>query len=218
MPGAEIGQKRIYDGHAGRQGRFKGDETAAIVLRIMKPYVAGRCLDIGAGSGALVRALQAKGYDSAGVDIAGVSKDIIRGSVTGLPFGSETFDTLFCCDAIEHLTGEQLDAGLEEAGRVLKAGGHFIVTTPFDENLRLNEVSCPECGHEFHRYGHLQTFDTRRIKEILGTHRLKVIFLRVYALGAMAKLPLGRYLNRLFLRWDYDFVGKSIVLAARKSG
>jgi len=211
-------QKAIYDGHIRRHGVFKGDQTASIVLRIVRPYLAGRCLDIGAGSGALVRAVQAKGYDATGIDLYCTSKEIIQGSITDIPLGPAAFNTVFCCDVIEHLSGDQLKNGLKEVGRVMKAGGHFVVTTPFEEDLRLNMVSCPECGHEFHRYGHLQSFNIHRITSLLTDHGLRVVFLKVYALGAMAKLPLGRYFNWLFRRLQFEFVGKSIVLVAQKPG
>lgn len=211
-------QKTIYDGHVRRHGLFKGDQTASIVLRIVRPYVVSRCLDIGAGSGALVRALHAQGYDATGIDLYRTSKDIIQGSITDIPFGPAGFDTVFCCDVIEHLADDQMKSGLKEVYRILKTGGHFVVTIPFDEDLRLNKVSCPKCGHEFHRYGHLQSFDAHRITGLLMDHGLRVIFLEVYALGAMAKLPLGRHFNCLFRRLQFEFIGKSIVLVAQKPG
>jgi SAM-dependent methyltransferase len=216
MPGREDYQKAIFTGHVERQGVFKGDQTASTVVWIVRPYVTGEALDIGAGSGALIRALAARGFRARGVDLYSTSPDIAQGSITALPFEEGSFDTVFCCDVIEHLADNQIEQGLKEVARVLRPKGHFIVTTPFDEDLRDNTVTCPECGHAFHRYGHLQSFSLDSLGQRLTRHGLSVQSMKVYALGAMAKLPLGRYFSFALRRLRYEFVGKSIVAVARK--
>jgi len=210
--------RRRSSGHVERQGVFKGDQTASIVVRIVRPYVKSDVLDIGAGSGALIRALAARGFAARGVDLYSTSRDIVQGSITALPFEDGRFDTAFCCDVIEHLADDQIDQGLKEVVRVLKPGGHFIVTTPFDEDLRDNTVTCPQCGHAFHRYGHLQSFSLQSLGQRLERGGLSVRFMKVYALGAMAKLPLGRYFSFALRRLRFEFVGKSIVAVAQKPG
>jgi len=60
-----------------------------------------------------------------------------------------------------------------------------------DENYQ-NSVACPECGHEFHRFGHLQSFDEKRITELLRNHGFKISFLKIYAMGAMVKNSNGQ--------------------------
>lgn len=52
----------------------------------------------------------------------------ICGSAMNLPFKNETWDIITSFDMIEHL--KEPDAFLEEAFRVLKAGGIFIISTP----------------------------------------------------------------------------------------
>lgn len=42
-------------------------------------------------------------------------------------------------------------------------------TVPADENLKLSEVICPECGNLFHRWGHLQSFSEERLNSLLRT-------------------------------------------------
>jgi len=209
-------QKRIFCEHIRKKGVFKGDEVSVVLLRIVKRYIGGDILDIGAGSGALIRLLQSKGYKAKGVDLYSTSSDIEQGSITDLPFEDESFNTAFCCDVIEHLADEQLNSGMAETARVLRKGGHFIITTPYDEDLKRNSVVCPECGHEFHRYGHFQSFDEERIRTILNKHGFKVSFMNVYALGAMAKVPFGRYVHFLLKRLQFEFIGKTIVVVAEK--
>lgn len=209
-------QKKIFCDHVNKKGLFKGDEVSAVLLRIVRRYIANDILDIGAGSGALIRLLNSKGYTAEGIDLYSTSRDIKQGSITDLPFEDGSFKTAFCCDVIEHLANEQLDTGITETARVLSRSGHFIITTPFDEDLKLNSVVCPECGHQFHRYGHLQSFNEERIRTMLNKHGFKISFMNIYALGAMAKVPLGRYIHFLLKRLRFQFIGKTIVVVAEK--
>lgn len=195
---------------------YKGEHTCTHVCRIVKRYLNGPVLDIGAGSGALMRCLKGLGVSVQGVDLHTSAEDVQQGSITDLPFQDGTFQTAFLCDVIEHLTDEQISLGLQQTHRVLGPGGHFIVTTPFKEDLERNYVACPECGHRFHRYGHHQTFDEDRIRNMLTEQNFEVVFLKVYALGAMGKLPLGRYLHGIMKRFDFEFIGKSLVVVGQR--
>lgn len=195
---------------------YKGEHTASHVCRIVKRFLSSPILDIGAGSGALMRHLKSLGHTVRGVDLCPMSENIEKGSITDLPLDDVAFQTAFLCDVIEHLTDEQISQGLKETYRVLASGGHFTITTPFDEDLERNIVACPECSHRFHRYGHHQTFDRQRIRTLLEENGFKVVFLKVYALGAMGKLPLGRYLHSFIKRFDFEFIGKSLVVVARR--
>jgi ubiquinone/menaquinone biosynthesis C-methylase UbiE len=209
-------QKGIFTTHVKKHGAFKGDEVSKILLRIVRNYIANNILDIGAGSGTLIKLLKSKGFDAKGVDLYSTSDDIQQGSITNLPFADKSFNTVFCCDVIEHLTDEQIEKGLSETVRVLEKGGHLIITTPYNEDLKQNSVACPECGHEFHRYGHIQSFDEKKITELLRSHSFQISFLKIYALGAMVKIPLGRLLHFVLKRLQFEFVGKTIVIAAQR--
>jgi ubiquinone/menaquinone biosynthesis C-methylase UbiE len=204
-------QKKIFVAEYEKGRPFKGDEVAPILFRIVKPYIVGEILDVGAGSGALVRILKNKGFAPKGIDLYSTSNDIQKGSITNMPFGDASFDTLFCCDVIEHLADEQLNKGLSEVARILRKNGHFIVTTPHNEDLKSQLVLCPKCGHKFHRYGHLQSFDKGRLRELFESHGFETRFMRVYALGGMAKLPFGRYFHFILKRFDFEFIQKTII-------
>ncbi len=45
------------------------------------------------------------------------------------PYADETFDTILCCELIEHLVGDPMHL-MGEINRVLKPGGHLVLTTP----------------------------------------------------------------------------------------
>ena len=208
-------QKSIFTTHVKKHGAFKGDAVSRILLRIVRHYFTDNILDIGAGSGTLIKLLKSRGFDAKGVDLYSTSDDIQQGSITDLPFADKSFNTVFCCDVIEHLTNEQIEKGLRETARVLKRQGHLIITTPYNEELKQNSLVCPKCGHEFHRYGHLQSFDEKRIAELLSNYGFQVSFLKIYALGAMVKVPLGRYIHFILKRLQFDFVGKTMVIVAQ---
>lgn len=71
-------------------------------------------------------------------------------------------------EVLEHLTDDVLERTIVEVHRVLVAEGHFIGTVPARENLIDQATVCPCCGKKFHRWGHLQTFDPQRLRDLLG--------------------------------------------------
>jgi len=195
-------------------GTYQGDIVSPLIVALVRKYIKSHVLDIGAGNGALVNKLK-KDYVIVGIDLFPRSNEIQKGSITNLEFKDDEFNTIFCTEVIEHLTDKQIDKGLVEVKRVLRKDGYFIVTVPFDENLEMNTYTCPECGHRFHKVGHLQSFNKRRINNLLEEHGFEIVFMSVYALGAMSKLPLGRYFNFLFKRLDYESISKTLVVVAK---
>lgn len=55
--------------------------------------------------------------------------DNVNIETTTLPYGDETFDVALLCEVLEHFTNDPMHA-LLELRRVLKPGGHLILTTP----------------------------------------------------------------------------------------
>jgi glycosyltransferase involved in cell wall biosynthesis/SAM-dependent methyltransferase len=45
------------------------------------------------------------------------------------PYPDESFDTILCCELIEHLAADPMHM-MSEINRILKPGGHFLLTTP----------------------------------------------------------------------------------------
>ncbi|HWF09651.1 MAG TPA: glycosyltransferase [Bryobacteraceae bacterium] len=45
------------------------------------------------------------------------------------PYADESFDTVLCCELIEHLFSDPMHM-MSEINRILKAGGHLLLTTP----------------------------------------------------------------------------------------
>jgi SAM-dependent methyltransferase len=51
------------------------------------------------------------------------------------PYADESFDTVMCCELIEHLFEDPMHM-MSEINRILKPGGHLVMTTPNAGSLR----------------------------------------------------------------------------------
>lgn len=121
----------------------------------LKRNNAFRILDAGCGTGQMTKRLeefgQAVGLDSAPEAIAyarerGV-RQLVRGSITAPPFADGSFDCVVALDVIEHVDD---DIGiLASLYRVLKPGGHLIVTVPAFQALWSEH---DEINHHKRRY------------------------------------------------------------------
>lgn len=131
-----------------------------------------KVLNIGVGSGHFEQTALARGWDVHSLDPDAVAIErLSAGGVTGhvgyierMELADNQFDAVAASEVLEHLHTEQRAAGLREIARVLKPGGWFLGTVPYNENLKAGDVICPCCGKLFHRWGHQQSFtlDTLR--------------------------------------------------------
>lgn len=93
---------------------------------------------------------------------AGVSR-LAAGRLEGVPFRAGSFDKVVVSEVLEHLSNEIMRLALTEIRRVLVPGGEIIGTVPCEENLEDGMVICPHCGVIFHKVGHQQSFNRRKM-------------------------------------------------------
>jgi SAM-dependent methyltransferase len=79
-------------------------------------------------------------------------------------------DFVVASEVLEHLTDEQRAAGIGEIARILRPGGYFLGTVPFNENLAEQQAVCPHCGEVFHRWGHQRSFTLDDVRHQLAPH------------------------------------------------
>jgi SAM-dependent methyltransferase len=139
----------------------------------------GKVLNVGIGGGifediAIKRNLEVSSVDPDAGTVERlrhrleVGKRAKVGSIENLPFPDNVFDAVVVSEVLEHLSDESLENGLSEIARVLRRGGRIIGTVPARENLDEQFAVCPECGKQFHRWGHVQSFTITRLTRILG--------------------------------------------------
>lgn len=210
-----MNQKIIWDNY---KGDYQIKKTEKILFSIVKKYISGKILDVGAATGEFAGFLKKKGFKEVkSIDTSPKNDEVEKGSIADIPFTNASFDTIVCTEVLEHLPPEVLNKGVGEVYRVLKSGGVFILTVPFEEDLEKNMCTCPECGNRFHKVGHERAFTVNELKLIMKDKGFRVVFFGVYSLGAMSKIFLGRYLNFIFKRLSYDCISKTIVMVCKKS-
>jgi SAM-dependent methyltransferase len=134
-------------------------------------------LSIGIGDGFFDRQAMARGWQVQSLDpdqqaverlaAEGIAAQV--GSIEKLPWANESLDFAVASEVLEHLTGQEREAGLAEIARVLKRGGWFLGTVPHAENLAEQEAVCPCCGQVFHRWGHQASFTLASLRELLSS-------------------------------------------------
>jgi len=96
------------------------------------PFIEGKLLDVGCGSKPYFLLLAPLVDKYIGVDwpsSTGLNGRVdILATSTGLPFKSDSFDTVLCTEVVEHVP-ETLQF-FKELNRVLRPGGHLILTAP----------------------------------------------------------------------------------------
>lgn len=152
-------------------------KTARLVARLpgeraRRPVV----LNIGVGDGRFEQQAAARGWEVHSLDpdaealarlkSAGVTTHV--GIIEQLPQEDSSIDVVIASEVLEHLTDAQRRAGLAEIARVLRAGGTFLGTVPYAEDLAAGEVICPDCGLVFHRWGHHRSFQNGDISRELS--------------------------------------------------
>lgn len=110
----------------------------ALVLSLLGRYGAagGRGLDVGCGTGGMLRALAGRGTWF-GVDVEplalafskkrGLAR-VAGGSAVALPFPDHAFDACLCLDLLYHRGVDTEAQALAECHRVLRAGGLLLIT------------------------------------------------------------------------------------------
>jgi SAM-dependent methyltransferase len=167
-------RKRLYEAYASHHaGVGDGEATRLIYRRDIRPLLplpsAGPVADIGCGSGALVKLLQADGYDAEGIDIspeqaalaraAGVTR-VRQGDFRAILAGHPAhYAAITATDLLEHLTKPEILATFDDVAAALTTGGVFIARVP-------NAVS-PLGGHiRDGDFTHQTSFTVRSVRQL----------------------------------------------------
>ena len=165
------------------RGESVADYSIRDVVLRHSEYVGGMVLDLGCGSrpfeaffnGRVTRWVGAD-YPSSGHPRA--HPDVLADAMM-LPLAGECFDTVLCTQVLEHVP-EPMDV-LREAWRVLRPGGHLVLTAP-QYNALHGE---PQDFYRYTKYGldHLARkagFEVKAIEPIGGFLSLFAFFTTIH--------------------------------------
>ena len=141
--GYRNGKSALFDRIIGSLIYFHPGRLADTIFSVfyLKAVHHGRLLEVGCGSGLMLKAMQDKGWDVAGVDPDPIaiknakSKGLIvyQGILADQKFSDDSFDAIALSHVIEHVS-DPLSL-LRECERILKPGGHLVVITPNSKSL-----------------------------------------------------------------------------------
>lgn len=202
----------MAEGRIGRANNYFSEQVGEALLRKTARHfpLAGVVLDLGAARGFLVRKLLARGVhviavDSSTESVASIAEmgrhqpgflDARIGGVEAIPAEDESVDVLFLLEVVEHLDDETLGRLLAEMRRVVRPGGHVVITTPNDERLSDGETACPSCGCLFHTMQHVRSWNAALLSGTLASAGFSELACEPTLLSRF-RLPGGAMLQRI---------------------
>jgi 2-polyprenyl-3-methyl-5-hydroxy-6-metoxy-1,4-benzoquinol methylase len=167
-------RSRLYEAYASQHAGTGDSDAAALIYRrdirpLLPPPAAGPIVDIGCGSGALVRLLQADGFDAEGIDISPEQATLARAAgATRVRQGDfrallaahpAHYVAVTATDLLEHLTKPEVLQTFDDVAAALRPGGVFVGRVP-------NAVS-PLGGHiRSGDFTHQTSFTARSIRQL----------------------------------------------------
>ncbi len=128
---------------ASEYDKYYESDTGKEIDKIEKKCVAdvleniprGKTLEVGAGTGHWTEFFVSAGFDVTGIDIAkdmlsvakskNIKAEFFYADVCDLPFGDETFETVFAVTSLEFVPDRE--KAFREIKRVLKKNGYFVI-------------------------------------------------------------------------------------------
>lgn len=96
-----------------------------------------------------------------------------QGDVTKLQFPDKQFDVVFCAEVLEHIPA--LEKACSEISRVARHA--VVIGVPYRQDTRLDRTTCNHCGKTNPPWGHVNTFDERKIGDLFPQwHAAKTSF------------------------------------------
>lgn len=109
------------------------------IIDILKSHGASRLLEVGCGTGHLLRLLRSEGFSCFGCDIsfyAAREAGQINANASSLPLRDGSMDAVLAISVIEHLDSRGGRLLIEEAMRIIRKNGVIFLVTPNVKSLK----------------------------------------------------------------------------------
>jgi SAM-dependent methyltransferase len=175
----QAAQDRIWEFFQNERPQAFVGSRARLGLLARMVRGSGRVLNIGVGAGGFEAVAIAARIDVYSLDPSQRSIEMLRrrfglgeraqvGHGQQIPFADGFFGVVVLSEVLEHLDPVDAAAVVADAARVLAIHGLLVGTVPARERLEDQQVFCPHCGEAFHRWGHRQSFDCQKIRDLLA--------------------------------------------------
>lgn len=122
------------------------------ILKEYLPYKDGIVIDVGCGTGELVRWMTSQGIIAIGIDVKKMIKkarefskikneEYMIGEGQQLPFDHDFANAVTYIASFHHIPSTKMKHALEECRRVLKPNGKMIVIEPISQNQSYYEIA-----------------------------------------------------------------------------
>lgn len=133
------------------------------------PNQGKTALDIGARDGYFSRLLAERfahvvALDLEKPDIDHPRIEPVKGDASQLGFGQNEFDLVVCAEVLEHIPPHLLEQVCREIVRV--ANDAVVIGVPYKQDLRFGRTTCQACGKVSPSWGHVNSFDEKRLKAL----------------------------------------------------
>jgi hypothetical protein len=141
-------------------------------LMSLLPASLDSALDVGARDGFISKLLAERFRHVTALDLETPMIDdkrihCVKGDLTRLEFPDDSFDLILCAEVLEHIPTRLLNDACREACRVAKE--YLLIGVPYKQDLREARTTCYTCGERNPPWGHVNSFNESRLKELFPT-------------------------------------------------
>jgi hypothetical protein len=97
----------------------------------------------------------------------------VKGDATNLSFDDNTFDFVFCAEVLEHIPTHLLEKACSELSRV--SSKFVLIGVPYIQDIRIGRTTCFSCGKKNPPWGHVNSFDRRRLMSLFPMFNVKEV-------------------------------------------
>jgi SAM-dependent methyltransferase len=168
-----LGEARVELSGIEQYRATDGERARTCDLVRLLPRGRRSVLDIGARDGHFSRLLTEHFPEVTALDLKRPRFEIpgvlnVEGDVTALQFEDNSFDCVFCAEVLEHV--RELETACAEIIRV--ARHEILLGVPFEQDIRAGRTTCGTCGKPNPPWGHVNSFDEKRILSLFPALRV----------------------------------------------